>query len=555
MKLKPMHIYKDKYDHLRLILGVSDIGANYVYLYRTNIYEEIRNITIDIATGDYSVCIDRVSYMYLTDATRYGLEELEVLDKRDYQSIVQTIAQYFIGEIICDEERFIYKDMVKPKKITKPKTVVYNKNTSNDTVKSDEEIINQDPIKVKEALEESREVAEVIKFSFNGSEWVEGDDDEYNKYLHNILATNPPPNLTDVLDKAKKYNIRFSIDYSGRFGKWGEYVFNLTSSTISPVTVVGEASKPRKNSRDSASNIKNLNLLYSYSEVVIISNMNSPSQVMDRYNLGKSEASVVLKNAKRIMGYNIPPDKNIKYNYTCHFNNGMTIDDVYELYDHEIPKHIIKNNYEIWGLNGNGYNNEFVMEKWQEILNSGDVDILIEAYFDNNNKSFSDTERCSYTLGNDIMSKIYHILCKNPFVPAGFGAISFDDDALLNYASDAINGTGIANEILGNLYEMTRALYDVYVETYDDHAMILTDDKYLPESIKHDSILVDCYKSLLWNRYNHNYMTARRKLSQNQIDAIESKDTKRIALLFMVKHSSVQSIRKTYNQIKNRSNK
>lgn len=538
--VKPRHIYKDKNNHFRLVLGVTDIGFNYIYLYRTNIYEEIKGTCIDIIDRDWYACIDRVMYAYTSDIDRKDLEDFEILDSAEYHAVIQCIHQFYTGDIVFYDEKFIYKDNIKKDKLNKPRITFSIPKT-----KTDDAIKEEDPIKIESIIEDNKK-ADVIKFVFDGKEWVE---DEDNPYVNDIIAEYPPADLKEILDHARKYNIRFNIDFYSSTHEWGEPTFDLLHS-ISLGNSNGTPSKSRKNSRDSASNnIRNMNIRFSLKDVILLSKM-SRIQASNHYGFGISEANIIIRNAKLLMGIS-PDPRNIYYNFTCYFNEGMTVEEVYEIYKDTISSiAIVQSNYNRWVVNSNGKNNKVVMDKWNNIINSGEIDVLIDAYFTHTDISFAKQEKCSNKLSTDIRGIIYNILCKNPFVAAGFGSISFDREALHIYASDAINNFDIGSDIVANVYEMTNKLYDVYIDSYDDHSIILANGKPIPDSIANDELLIDCYKSLLWNRFNRVIRINKRRkssLSHIQIDALETRNTRRVALLFMVDYNGARNIINRYH--------
>ena len=548
MKLEAGHIYKDKNNHLRLVLAVNGIIANYAYIYRTNIYEDIQDANISILPDDdYYVCIDRVIPGYISDILKDDLEDIEIISRNDFNKVVFAINQYLLGQIVMCDDKFMYKEDCNKRL----RTVVFRES-------SDSEIKRQDPIKINELLEDTRN-SDKIKLAFNGGVWDDAENlDNYEKCIE-VNPSDAPDieKLKNILNRAEKYNIRFNYGDTVYSGYTGEPMFNLLSHNINHKgTTYGKASKPRKISKDSARHLRNVNdWWFTASQIIEISNMSSAKQVADRYRVSASEGYIIYSTARRLMGYDIPAGRNVKYIYTHYFNNGYSVDEVYDIYEGLIDKSNIKMQYDIWKVNENGGNNKFIMEKWENILNSGDVDILIETYFDNTHLSFAQREKCTMSCASDIMNKIYNILCKNPFVVAGFGAISFDREKLMEYAADAINGNKLTDIITANLYEMTNQLYDVYTETYDNHSIILTNDKYIPESIKDNPTHIDCFKSLIWNRFNHDYMTSKRVLSYAQTEAIENGTSKEIALLFMAKYESVCSIKKSYYDIKKKKDK
>ena len=304
MKLEAGHIYKDKNNHLRLIFAVNGIIANYAYIYRTNIYEDIQDANISILPyDDYYVCIDRVIPGYISDILKDDLEDIEIMSRNDFNKVVFAINQYLLGQIIMCDDKFMYKEDCK-----RLRTIVFRES-------SDIEIKRQDQIKINELLEATRK-SDKIKFAFNGGVWEETEDScNYEKCIE-VDPSNAPDveKLKDVLNRAEKYNIRFNYGDTGYRGGSGELMFNLLSRNNPKGTTSGNPSKPRKSSKDSARHLRNVNnWWFTITQIIEISNMSSAKQVADRYRVSASEGYIIYSNARRLMGYDIPVGRDVKY--------------------------------------------------------------------------------------------------------------------------------------------------------------------------------------------------------------------------------------------------
>lgn len=556
MKYKQRHIYIDKNNNLRLVLGVTDITVNFVYLYPTNIYEDIYGAHISAIPGYYYACIDRATYNYISDMDKLCLEDIGELSINEYMRIINIITQYFTGEILMYQDSMMYREEYN--KLSKYRNTLIMKRVKHEI--SDDDIKEQDHIGIEEALYETRS-SNIIKFSKNGEEYeYTNEGDNYDRCVNVAPSECDIEDLKAMLYRAKENNISIDIDETKE--GLASIGFNPFGYTMPKGTVTGiKPSKPRKGVKDTAKHIRNTTryMIFNYFQVIEIANMSSARQVADKYRVDASDAGIIYNKFKIIVGIKTPVNKENKFAYTKYFNIGYSIDDVYNVYNGTIAKSEIASNYKAWIVNSYGHNNEVVTHRWEEIfnqINSEDAavknkarDILIDTYFDNTYLDFAKKEKCSQSCASDIMNNIRNIIYRNAFVAAGFEKLSFDKDALIEFASDCINSDTMADRVKGNLYEMANKLYKLYEKTYDDHSSILTKGGKIPSELK-EADDIDCFKSLLWNRFNHKYMTVNRELSNNQINALESGIIARIALLFMVDYNTAYSIKNSYNKIK-----
>lgn len=556
MKYKQRHIYKDRNNNLRLVLGVTDIIVNYVYLYPTNIYEDIYGAYISAISGNYYACIDRATFNYISDMDNLCIEDIGELNISEYSRVIHTINQYFAGEILMYRDSMIYREEYNKLSKYKSAPIVRVRHEVEDS-----DIKKQDPIDIDEILNETRN-SNYIRFSRNGDEYDITDDDiNFDKQLYVSPSEISVEDLRNMIYRAKENNIPIEIDETKE--GLAAIKFNPFGSTMPKGMMIGQSSKPRKGIKDTSKNIRNTTryMEFNFIQAIEIAMMSSARQVADRYMVSTSDAGIIYNKCKIIVGIKSVTNKVSVYMYTKYFNEGYTIDEVYEVYNREVPKSEILNHYKAWVVNSYGHNNDVVTNRWEEIfnqLNSEDTDIkdnainiLIDTYFNNTYIGFAEREKCSQSCASDIMNKIRNIIYRNAFVAAGFEELSFDTDKLYEYANDYLNSNTISNRIRHNLYEKTNELAVLYENTYDDHSVILTNDKKLPSELKNTTD-IDCFKSLLWNRFNHKYMRSDRVLSFGQINALENGVIEDIALLFMVDYNAANSIRQTYIKIKNK---
>lgn len=555
MKYKQRHIYIDKNNNLRLVLGVTDIIVNFVYLYPTNIYEDIYGAHISAISGCYYACIDRATYNYVSDMDNMCFEDIGELSINEYSRIIHAISQYFTGEILMYQDSMMYREEYN--KISK------YRNTPVVKVKhemKDDDIKKQDPIDIDEVLDETRN-SNYIKFAKNGEEYDVTDNDNYDKKVYVSPSECNTDDLKYMLYRAKENNIPIDIDET-KVGL-AAITFNPFGSTVPKNIVIGKSSKPRKGVKDTAKHIRNTTkcMVFNLLQAIEIANMSSARQVADRYRVDSSDASIIYNKCKIIVGIKCISVKVNMHMFTKYFNEGYSVDEVYDVYNGEVAKSEIANNYKAWIVNSYGHNNEAVTHRWEEIfnqINSEDkevkdkaTDILIDTYFNNTYMGFAEREKCSQSCASDIMNKIRNIIYRNAFVAAGFEELSFDEDKLFEFAKEYLNSDTIANRIRHNIYEKANELAILYEKTYDDHSIILTKGGKIPSELK-NSTDIDCFKSLIWNRFNHKYMTINRELSYGQISALENSIIEDIALLFMVDYNTANSIKNSYTKIKNK---
>jgi len=513
MRLENGNVYGNGRGSFMLVFNTTKFGATFAYCntdnYVQEVYANIPELKIDDTVG--TVCIDRIIYVPWTKMSTTKYELYKKLSRRQYVLIINAISSLYLGDIIIEDTAFEYIDKVPYKEaLNIPEA---KKEVPKEVVES--------PVK-KEMPKEDKTAVVIIEQNADSVDFE-------------------VPN-SEILRKAEEAGIPIYTNNSNT--ESAEQFFDLLPTPV--VNNVGN-DRTKNNNPSYRAPAKNRRHLFSETECISIA-CSSIAMIVEKYNVSKSDASQMLKNAKRLFDPKEPttrtkPEITVKEIY----ESGMSLDDAIFKY-RNIPADRIRRYYQDMEVEKD---DKAAIVKWDIIMTSSikstaNMKLIIDAARSDVNE-FHINERCSLATAEGILGKINRILAFNPLYVV-FGDRAYEEDLQDTFA----NGRACSKNVIDSyIYTVVMRLSEPYKYSYNNHYDILHGTKPVPENVMDED--KEFFLSMLYNHYNPRMILGKsRHLTRTQKDALESKDVERVARAFAVQASRARSLINSYKIRKKR---
>ena len=515
MRLENGNVYGNGRGSFMLVFNTTNFGATFAYCntdkHVQDVYQNIPELKIDDTVG--TVCIDRIIYVPWTKMSTAKYELYKKLSRRQYVLIINAISALYLGDIVIEGPTFEYIDKV-------PYTTSLNISTAGrnkpNAERSVEEVVTEEDRSTEEPKETKDKIAALI-------------------IQNKMISTNFEIPNSELLKKAEAAGIPI---YTGPDAQPGEKFFDLLPSAQQERIATPKSGKFNNNPSYRAP-ARSRRHLFSESECISIA-CSSIAMVQEKYEVARSDAAQMVNNAKKLFSNEKPvvrakPEITVKDIY----ESGLSLEDAIFKY-RNIPADRIRRYYQDMGITKD---DRAAIEKWDAILASSDkanMKLIINAARSDVHE-FNQSEHCSVSTAESILSKINKILAFNPLYVV-FGDRAYEEDLEDTFQ----NGRNSNKNLIDSyIYRIALRLSDPYRSTYNYHYDILHGNKPIPEGVMEED--KEFFLAMIYNHYNPRMILGRnRHLSRVQREALESLDTERVARAFAVQTSRARSIINSY---------